>query len=448
MSPACSGKRARCGPIPAATPRVPARTGSGGWSGASAGCGPAGRRAGDRRVPSAHGGRDGGNIATDDQRRLTELATLHAIGEILNREPDFDEALQAALRRLVDLVAVDTGWVFLTRAGSDDPHFGGFVPAATVGLPPALAAGDCAALREGSCECEGMFRRGELDEGMNIVHCSRLAGASGDRRGLRIHASVPLEGRRAPVGVLNLASAGEEVFDDETLSLLEAIGAQLGIAYERALLLEQRRREAELLAAREERDRVAREVHDAVSQLLFGADLALRTATDVTDDGQRGAAIGRAGELVSAALDELRSLIELLRSGDLEHGLNDALERLVARTSGTMKVHLDADRVELPEELGEALYRCAQEGVHNAMRHANPDEIWVRLERGRRKLRLVIEDDGPGFPDDLTPGVGLDSIRARVAEFGGRVRTTDRREGGARLEVVVPWPPESGGVAP
>lgn len=387
---------------------------------------------------------DGGGTTANDERRLAELSTLHAIGEILNREADFDRALQFALERLVDLVDVDTGWVFLARAGNEDPHFGGFVPAATVGLPPALEAAGCAALREGSCECEGMFRRGELDEGMNIVYCSRLEGATGEKRGLRIHASVPLEGSGAPVGILNLASAGEAVFDEQALSLLEAVASQLGIAYERAVLLEQRRREAERLAAREERDRIARDVHDAVSQLLFGADLALRTARDVDDDEQRDASITRGGELVAAAMTELRSLIELLRSADLEEGLEAALERLVARTSGTMKVHLASDRVEVPEEIGEALYRCAQEAVHNAMKHANPDEVRIRLERGRRRVRLIVEDDGPGYPDDLTPGVGLGSIRARITELDGRVRTSNRREGGARLEVSVPWPQDGG----
>lgn len=361
---------------------------------------------------------------------------------MLNREPDFADALQAALERLVDLVGVSTAWVFLTRA-ADDPHFGGFDTAASVGLPPALTAEDCAPLRNGSCECEGMFRRGDLDAGRNIVWCSRLQGASGDKAGLEVHASVPLQGRRAPVGILNLASPGDARFDSETLSLADAVGAQLGVAYERALLLDERQREASERAARDERDRIAKEAHDSVSQLLFGASLALQVARRSDDRATVDDAIDRTAEHVEASLSELRRLIELLRSADLGAGLPAALTRLAERTSGTMKVYLHTDEVELPEHAAEALYRCAQEGVHNAMRHGGPDHIWIRLEARTPGVALVVEDDGAGPPDELVPGVGLDSIRARAEELGGRMRLSQRRAGGARLEVVIPWPSAS-----
>ncbi len=376
-------------------------------------------------------------------RRLAELQTLHAIGEILNREPDFGAALGQAVRRLVELVGCRTGWVFLTHPGEDDPHYGGWQTAATVGLPPALAADDCRALRDGSCECEGMFRRGELDTGCNIVECSRLRGATGDTAGLEIHASVPLQGRTAPVGILNLASPGPEPFDAETLSLADAVGAQLGVAYERSLLLRERERAAAERATRDERERIARAAHDSVSQLLFGASLALKVARHTTEREAVQAATDRAAEHVEASLVELRRLIELLRTADLEQGLTAALKRLAERTSGTMKVRLHAEPVTVPPPVAEALYRSAQEGVHNAMRHGRPDHVWIRLERRAACLALVVEDDGAGPPDDLVAGVGLDSIRARAQELGGHMRLASRRDRGARLEVVVPWPSAS-----
>jgi two-component system, NarL family, sensor kinase len=375
----------------------------------------------------------------DVDRRLAELATLHAIGEVLNREPDFAAALQEAVERLVGLVGCRTAWVFLTRTADEDPHYAGFETAASVGLPPALADRDCRALTTGSCECEGMFRRGELDAGVNVVYCSRLAGAKGDRGGLRIHASVPLQGSRAPVGILNLASPGEERFDQQTLSLVDAVGAQLGVAYERALLLAERQREASERAARDERDRVAREVHDSVSQLLFGATLALGVARKSRDVDAVSDAVDKAAEHVEASLAELRRLVELLRSADLGGGLVAALERLAERSSGTIEVTLQAEPLDLPADAAEALYRSAQEGVHNAMRHGRPDRIWIRLERRSPGVALVVEDDGWGPPDDLAPGVGLDSIRARAEALGGKTRLSRRRGGGARLEVTLPW---------
>lgn len=385
--------------------------------------------------------------ATDLGRRLADLATLHAIGEILNRELDFGAALRAALARLVDLVGVDTGWVFLSRAPvAGDAHFVGLDLGAAVALPPALAVDGGRAVRDGSCECEGMFRRGELDCGLNIVECSRLRSAEGDTRGLEIHASVPLKGRGgAPLGILNLASAGAEPFDADTLRLLDAVGGQLGIALERAQLLAEQQRNAAQHAAREERDRLARDVHDAVSQLLFGANLALKVAQEATDPTQTAAAVTRGAELVESSLRELRGLVELLRSADLDHGLPAALSRLAARTTGTMKVHVRADPVELPDDVSEALYRCAQEAVHNAMKHAEADNVSIRLDRLARSVRLVVEDDGVGYPPqpEASGGVGLASIRHRAAAIGARVRCHNRADGGARLDVVLPWRPES-----
>lgn len=374
------------------------------------------------------------------ERRVAELTTLHSIGEILNREPDFASALHCALVRLVDLLGIDTAWVFLARHAVGDAHFVGLEIGAAVGLPPALEGEGCAGLRNGSCWCEGMFRRGELDRGLNVVECSRLGHSDGDTRGLEVHASVPLKGRGgAPLGILNLASAHTPTFDDDTLRLLDAVASQLGTALERAHLLAEQRREGERVAAREERDRLAREVHDAVCQLLFAAELSLKVAQQSGEPDRAQAAVGRGYELVVAAYRELRGLVEMMRSADLDSGVHAALERLAARTTGTMKVHIDARPVDVAEDVAEQLYRCAQEGVHNAMKHAEADNVWIGLERLARSVRLVVEDDGEGFPQPVLDGKELRTIRERARAVGGRVRVHNRREGGARLDVVVPW---------
>lgn len=379
----------------------------------------------------------------DVTRRLQELETLNAIGEVLNREPSFLAALQQSLERLVDLVGVSTGWVFLATLEHGDPHYSGFRLAASTGVPPALAAAGCQALRAGACECMGMFRRAELDAGTNVVTCSRIQGADGDCGGLVFHASVPLLGQDSPVGILNLASPGTARFDAETLALLTAVGRQLGIAYERARLLAQRQCEAERVAALEERSRVARDIHDSVTQLLFGAHLALRVAT--SDDpaaagGTAGDAVRRAAGLVESGLDELRGLVELLRAGDLEQGLYPALVRLRQRMSGAVAVHLDGEELDLPPPTAEELYRIVQEAVHNALRHAHATTLWIRLRGDDDRLHLVVDDDGVGFPDALVRGVGLDSIADRTAAVRGRLHLEARPGGGARVRVEAPWP--------
>ena len=377
----------------------------------------------------------------DVTRRLAELETLNAIGEICNREPDFGAAAQQVLDRLVDLVEVTTGWLFLARLEHGDPHYSSFRLAASTGVPPALQTDGCTPLRAGSCECQGRFRRAELDTGVNVVTCSRLDGAAGDTRGLVFHASVPLQGRGSPVGILNLAAPGTAPFDSETLALLTAVGRQLGVAYERARLLAERRREAAHVAAMEERGRVAREIHDSVTQLLFGADLALRTARDGRDPATAVSAVERGAGLVESALGELRGLVELMRSADLDQGLYPALARLVQRTSGAVAVHLDAEPVAVPDEVAEACYRIVQEALHNALKHADATNIWVHLAVDGGTVRLTVEDDGRGLPDPVPRGVGLESIAGRVSALDGTMTLGRGQRGGASLTVEVPCRP-------
>jgi two-component system NarL family sensor kinase len=373
------------------------------------------------------------------EHRLEELSTLNHILEVLNQEAKFAKGLQTALEELVKLLSLTSGWVFLTQVEPGDAKQGNLSLEASTGLPPALAAGERKCLREGSCDCHWLLRHGELDRGVNIVTCSRLEAAKGDKGGLEVHASVPLLTKEGPVGILNLASPGREPFDAETLEFLTAVGRTLGLAFRRARLQEQQAREREALATLEERARLAREMHDSVAQLLFAADLSLRVAQVAQDSSeQRGKALERSSELVSSALSELRSLVELLRPADLSQGLAPALRRLAERVDGTTKVHFDASDLKLPEPVAETLYRVAQEGVHNALKHARPANIWIRLDHLKNRARLRIEDDGRGLPEAVTRGMGLLSLQQRTAALKGTLHVLNRPKGGVMLEAQLP----------
>lgn len=362
------------------------------------------------------------------ERRVEELSTLNAISDILNREADFAVALREALQKLVELLSLRSGWVFLTQVVQGDLHQGAFTVAGTTELPPALSEKDNERLCKGSCDCQWLFRQGQLDTGVNIVHCSRLEAATGDKGGLELHASVPLLGRAGPVGILNLAAAGREMFDAETLTFLTAVGRQLGTAFERAALLSARSEAAQHLAVLEERQRFAAEMHDSVSQLLFAAELALQTG-----------AAEKAENLVSDAQNELRALVEVLRPADLSGGLKAALVRLAERTEGVVKVQLEAHPPrELPPEHAETFYRAAQEGVHNALKHAHATRLWLRCEAVLQGVRLSVEDDGVGLPVPLTEGFGLRSLHGRAGALGGSLTLKKRNPRGARLELELP----------
>jgi two-component system, NarL family, sensor kinase len=243
------------------------------------------------------------------ERRLGELSTLNRILEILNQKADFNEALQKALEELVKLLNLTTGWVFLTDIEGDAKQ-GELSLAASVGLPIALSAKDKKCLREGSCNCQWYFRHGELDKGVNIVDCSRLGAAKGNKGGLEVHASMPLLTDEGPVGILNLASPGRDVFDQETLNFLTAIGRALGLAFRRAKLQTEYVREREAIAKLEERTRLARDIQHSVAQLLSAAGASLQVAKE---NVQREVALEHSARLVTSSLAELNTLEQLLQ---------------------------------------------------------------------------------------------------------------------------------------
>ena len=255
------------------------------------------------------------------QRRLEELSTLNAILEILNREANFYEALQASLEKLVTLLSLTTGWVFLQSTKDDGEE--ALELAAYTGLPASLAKAEAQCLRTGSCTCQGLFLRGELDAGVNIVDCSRLENAKGHKAGLEVHASVPLLTKDGPVGILNLASPGKTVFDTETLEFLSAIGRTLGLAFRRAQLHQQHLREREVIVMLEERARLARDMQGVVIQGLSAANVSLQIAKQ--SQAKRAFALEQSADLVNLSLSKLREIDEVL------HPVNSLLQSLTPK---------------------------------------------------------------------------------------------------------------------
>jgi sigma-B regulation protein RsbU (phosphoserine phosphatase) len=148
------------------------------------------------------------------------------------------QALDFALTRLVDLMGLETGWIFLRDENSLNRWAGkGYVLAAHHNLPPALGVNRARAWK-GNCECQGLCAKGKLTADYNEVRCSRLANAPGDRNDLVVHASAPLRSGESILGILNVAGPDWESFSEEALVLLANVGSQMGIALERTRLFE------------------------------------------------------------------------------------------------------------------------------------------------------------------------------------------------------------------
>jgi sigma-B regulation protein RsbU (phosphoserine phosphatase) len=172
------------------------------------------------------------------QALIKNLTTLNQIVEMLNRAVDVRQTLDFALTRLIELMGLETGWIFLVDPTSQNRWAGkGYVLAAYHNLPPAMGVNRARAWK-GGCDCQLFCQRGELGNAYNEVNCSRLRNVPGDRRGLAVHATAPLRSGDRVLGILNVAAPDWDHFSEEALVLLANVGSQMGIALERARLFE------------------------------------------------------------------------------------------------------------------------------------------------------------------------------------------------------------------
>lgn len=371
-------------------------------------------------------------------QRNRELFILNHIAETLNRTSDIQTALDDTLASVVELMGLQTGWIFLL----DDA--GKLYTAAYHDLPPALdypGASWC-----GGCSCNSLFKSGELRTAVNIVQCSRLAEAEGDRRGLEFHASAPLHSEDRMLGILNVASPGWDVFTPDTLLLLSAVGAQLGTAIERARLSQQ----AVALAALEERNRIAREIHDTLAQGLAAITLHLEAAQALAETKPESVPtkIAQALNLARTNLQEARRSVLDLRAAPLEgYTLPEALRLLAQQTideSGvTLDIAIDPEIGRLPPALETGLYRIAQEALANMRKYAQASRVALRLEHDEDRLRLTVEDDGVGFDlEQVTPtaesGFGIKGMSERAHLLGGQLELCSTPGCGTSVVASVP----------
>jgi len=385
-------------------------------------------------------------------RRHRELAATAAVAQAVSSgQLDLVGTLDRALRVVLEVTDLQVGWIILLAEDSRTASLSSWA-----GLPREIAHQE-AAFPFPACKCaEVLESRCPL-----VIHpldsaCPIRPVDLGEGRAPTCHVTVPLLTRARVLGVLNIASDDPTRFDESELTLLNAIGRQLGVAIENARLWEELKQrevlrgqllEQVITAQEEERKRIARELHDQIGQALTSMLVGLRTLEAASNPAH----ISELKTIAADTLDEVRVLALELRPSVLDDlGLVPALQHYVRAWASRHGLAIDfqtvgLDSLQMPPPVETALYRIVQEALTNIVRHAGADQVSVLLEGRDLMVVAIVEDDGCGFEVDrlLQSSVsehwlGLHGMRERAELMGGTLTIESSPDAGTTVFVEVP----------
>lgn len=368
--------------------------------------------------------------------RTRELTTLNAVAAVVSRSLELEEVLDAALARTLEATGMDVGLAYCLEEESENLAL------------MAFRGTDEETTREVQrLSAEMVGTRSIAAAHQPIAHDVFVLRDSPFKRfletaELKMIVVIPLTAKGRSVGFIYLGSRTRREVPQSESSLMAAIGQQTGMAVENARLYEH----AEESAVTQERNRLARDLHDAVTQTLFSASLIAEVLPRIwernPDEGQHR--LDELRELTRGALAEMRTLLlELRPAALLEARLGDLLRQLTESITGRARVPVTVEvegKCDPPPEVKVALYRIAQEALNNVAKHAGASQAAVRLACRADVVTLEISDDGRGFdPSAVSPqSLGTGIMRERAGSAGAALKIDSRPGQGTR--VMVRWP--------
>ncbi|MDO7908223.1 GAF domain-containing sensor histidine kinase [Paenibacillus sp. JX-17] len=287
---------------------------------------------------------------------------------------------------------------------------------------------------------ERRYAAAEQAEMAEWTHLCRSHGSESELSHV-LAVPLPLSGNRAQLFLL-AAYPSDRHTEEVDAEVLEAAAEHIAIALEHLQLEENRRK----LARLEERNRLARDLHDSVSQMLFSLSLTARGVESMLGGSEQEhqllEAVSDMRTLSQAALKEMRSLITQLRPAGLEEGLTPALQNY-ARQLG-LRVHLEVNGIaELPSTMEEALWRIGQEALNNISKHAGTRSAEIRLSARDDAVTFHVADQGRGGaatnrPREAGASYGLTMMKERAEALGGRLVLYSVTGKGTTVEVRLP----------
>lgn len=255
---------------------------------------------------------------------------------------------------------------------------------------------------------------------------------------------IPIQFRDDVLGYINVFSKEANAFTPDNVEHLKTFAQQAAIGIQNAQLYEQ----SQELATIQERQRIARDLHDAVSQTLFTSSVVAESALkqwDINPD-KAYTLVEKTHRLTRNALNEMRTLLLELRPQSMERvSLDELFERLVQLTENrkNVSIHLQMDAIPpLPADIKVGLYRIVQEALNNAAKHSGATEMSLIVERLSHSMKVVVTDNGRGFDIEgvNTSSLGLNIMRERAETIGADLEIASLPNSGTQVKIVCPLP--------
>ena len=369
-----------------------------------------------------------------EQRRVRELTALHAVAAAMNQAMGEEDALAQVLTRVLDVLGLDAGRIFLL-----DPSSRRLSLVAAEGNPALLDPSETS-LIPGYCLCGVALERGELLQADDAGTDPRIIGSGCRNHPRHACAAVPLLAKERMLGVLHVASLQHGGFSDSEIALLGSIGAQVGMGVENMRLREEARR-AEALGV------LLQEMHHRIkNNLQTVADLLSLEAANSTSPEARKSLRDSISRIKSiAAVHQLLS-VEQLRLTDiteLARQVCGILQQHLARPEQALEMSVAGPAIFLPSKQATAVALVINEMIANAIEHAFPNgagRVSIDLTEHDGRILLVIQDNGRGLPSDFdldrSEGLGLRIARTLVEkDLAGTLRLDHPAGCGARASI-------------
>ena len=369
--------------------------------------------------------------------RTRELATLYDVTAVASESLDLQVTLRRSLARVLEALRCPAGAIQLLDKTEQVVRL-----AVHQGISPQLAA-QLDAVPVDSGLLGWMLEHGEPVLITDVASDPRAPRAV-STSGFQVYVCAPMRCRGQVLGVFSIFGGAEQQIHLEDVALLASIADHAGVAVENAQL----HRQAEQAAALQERERLARELHDSVTQSLFSLTLFTEAAREMARTGELASIDQHLAEVDTIArqsLKDMRLLLYELRPSALqEEGLVGALRRRLEAVEKRLgieaRVVTDTLR-QLPAPVEEGLYHIAQEALNNALKHAEATAVSVYIRTEGEHIILEVSDNGLGFtPDEVSDqgGMGMKSMRQRAEKLGGICTVLAQPGQGTRVQVNLP----------